>query len=58
MSTLRCPVCRRSFESEQSTALPFCSERCRMVDLGRWLDEQYGLPYEPPEDADPPPEPE
>jgi endogenous inhibitor of DNA gyrase (YacG/DUF329 family) len=29
-----------------------------MVDLGRWLDEQYGLPYEPPEDADPPPEPE
>jgi endogenous inhibitor of DNA gyrase (YacG/DUF329 family) len=23
---------------------PFCSERCRLIDLGRWLDEAYGLP--------------
>jgi endogenous inhibitor of DNA gyrase (YacG/DUF329 family) len=26
--------------------MPFCSERCRQVDLGRWLDEAYGLPIE------------
>ena len=26
---------------------PFCSERCRMVDLGRWLGEQYSVPHEP-----------
>jgi hypothetical protein len=27
--------------------MPFCSERCRSIDLGRWLDERYGLPAEP-----------
>lgn len=26
--------------------MPFCSLRCRQIDLGRWLDERYGLPYE------------
>jgi uncharacterized protein len=26
--------------------MPFCSQRCRLLDLGRWLDEDYGLPYE------------
>lgn len=27
--------------------MPFCSERCRQIDLGRWLGEEYGLPLEP-----------
>ncbi len=26
--------------------MPFCSERCRLIDLGQWLDEQHGLHYE------------
>jgi endogenous inhibitor of DNA gyrase (YacG/DUF329 family) len=26
--------------------MPFCSERCRLVDLGRWLEEGYGLQIE------------
>jgi len=26
--------------------MPFCSQRCRGIDLARWLDEKYGLPYE------------
>jgi endogenous inhibitor of DNA gyrase (YacG/DUF329 family) len=26
--------------------LPFCSRRCKTIDLGRWLGEQYGLPKE------------
>jgi endogenous inhibitor of DNA gyrase (YacG/DUF329 family) len=29
--------------------MPFCSHRCRLVDLGRWLDERCGLPGEPDE---------
>jgi hypothetical protein len=29
--------------------MPFCSERCRLLDLGRWLGERYGIPYEPEE---------
>ena len=27
--------------------LPFCSERCQLVDLGRWLSEEYRVPEEP-----------
>ena len=26
--------------------MPFCCERCRYIDLGRWLDEEHGLPVE------------
>lgn len=32
--------------------MPFCSDRCRQIDLSRWLDERYSLPVERPEDAD------
>jgi endogenous inhibitor of DNA gyrase (YacG/DUF329 family) len=48
---MRCPVCKREFEMSTSSALPFCSERCRTIDLGRWLGEAYSLPVTPdPED--------
>ena len=50
MSQRRCPMCERPFDPEQSSALPFCSTRCRLADLNRWLKEGYGLPYEKPED--------
>jgi uncharacterized protein len=52
---MHCPVCDKSFHADDSPALPFCSERCRLIDLGRWLDEDYGLPIEredDPPDAD------
>jgi len=32
---------------------PFCSERCKMADLGRWLNENYRVPGETPPDRDP-----
>jgi endogenous inhibitor of DNA gyrase (YacG/DUF329 family) len=34
--------------------MPFCSERCRMIDLGLWLDERQGLPADrdPEDDED------
>ncbi|MCY2993782.1 MAG: DNA gyrase inhibitor YacG [Planctomycetota bacterium] len=43
MAILRCPTCGREFDAEQSTALPFCSSRCRLIDLGRWLNEEQRL---------------
>ena len=46
MSRVRCPICNQLFESEQAQSLPFCSERCRLIDLSRWLDEKYALPIE------------
>lgn len=44
---MRCPICQREFKSQDSSALPFCSERCRTIDLGRWLGEQYPVPATP-----------
>jgi len=43
---MRCPICQREFDQAASTALPFCSERCRTIDLGRWLGEAYRVPVE------------
>ncbi len=41
---MRCPKCNKSFQPAESTALPFCSERCRQIDLGRWLSEENSVP--------------
>jgi endogenous inhibitor of DNA gyrase (YacG/DUF329 family) len=53
---MRCPICEKTFEAEESLARPFCSARCRRIDLGRWLEERYGLPRES-EDEPPDPDP-
>jgi endogenous inhibitor of DNA gyrase (YacG/DUF329 family) len=38
----RCPTCRKQVELGPDRAhRPFCSPRCQMVDLGRWLDEDF-----------------
>jgi endogenous inhibitor of DNA gyrase (YacG/DUF329 family) len=49
---MRCPICKREFDRATSTALPFCSERCRTIDLGRWLGEEYSMPVIPDPEAD------
>jgi endogenous inhibitor of DNA gyrase (YacG/DUF329 family) len=49
---MRCPTCKREFKPDDSPAKPFCSERCRLIDLGRWLDEGYAVPAIPDPDAD------
>ncbi len=39
---MKCPICGRVFEPESAdSAMPFCSNRCKMIDLGRWLNEEY-----------------
>ncbi len=40
----RCPVCDTHIDLERTPTVPFCSDRCRLIDLGRWLDESYGVP--------------
>jgi endogenous inhibitor of DNA gyrase (YacG/DUF329 family) len=49
---LRCPICERQFDPAASRAMPFCSDRCRQIDLGRWLREVYSVPVERDPDAD------
>ncbi|NND97357.1 MAG: DNA gyrase inhibitor YacG [Pirellulaceae bacterium] len=41
-----CASCGRPFLLDETPAPPFCSERCKLIDLGRWLDEEIGLPHE------------
>ena len=44
--SLRCAYCGNTFLKSQTPVMPFCSRRCQQLDLGMWLTESYGLPYE------------
>lgn len=44
---LTCPTCERRYDAAKTSAMPFCSERCRQVDLGKWFNEEYGVPHVP-----------
>jgi endogenous inhibitor of DNA gyrase (YacG/DUF329 family) len=39
--TRRCPICRKLTNSETHADFPFCSERCRLHDLGNWASGKY-----------------
>ncbi|HUK01312.1 MAG TPA: DNA gyrase inhibitor YacG [Steroidobacteraceae bacterium] len=48
--SVKCPTCGRGIEwSEEFPFRPFCSERCKLIDLGAWLSEEHALPGEPAE---------
>ena len=38
--TLKCPICKKEVAFDDPE-MPFCSERCRMIDLGNWASEKY-----------------
>jgi uncharacterized protein len=40
-----CPVCKQDAEySLENPYRPFCSERCKLIDLGDWAEERYRIP--------------
>ena len=42
---IKCPQCGRlTFYSPENPSRPFCSERCRLIDLGQWADEKFRVP--------------
>ena len=43
---MRCPTCRGPVAWQGNPHRPFCSERCRLVDLGSWASERYRIPGE------------
>ena len=50
-----CPQCKKQSEYSVNNAFrPFCSERCKMIDLGDWANENYKIPvntsHEEPDD--------
>ncbi|MGC8640142.1 MAG: DNA gyrase inhibitor YacG [Isosphaeraceae bacterium] len=53
----RCPICSKSFEIarlDDLPSFPFCSDRCRLIDLGRWIDGAYVIPGSPATASDTP----
>ncbi len=36
-----CPICGNPTDSETHPHFPFCSDRCRILDLGNWASEKY-----------------
>ena len=41
---VKCPTCRKETAWENNPHRPFCSERCRLIDLGAWTEEHYRIP--------------
>ncbi len=43
---VKCPTCEKKFDYYFSEFRPFCSDRCRLIDLGQWLSESYSVPVQ------------
>jgi len=46
MPLVKCPRCGKEVEYSGNEFRPFCSERCKLLDFGAWVDEEYNLPSE------------
>ena len=51
-----CPICKKPVDEAEigkpQSTYPFCSDRCKLIDLGRWLDGKYTVPVEPAADKE------
>ncbi|HEX8890133.1 MAG TPA: DNA gyrase inhibitor YacG [Pyrinomonadaceae bacterium] len=43
---MKCPTCDKPIEWQDNPYRPFCSERCKLIDFGRWANEEYRVPTE------------
>jgi hypothetical protein len=41
---MHCPICKRDVVWEGNAFRPFCSERCKLIDLDNWLEQRYRVP--------------
>jgi endogenous inhibitor of DNA gyrase (YacG/DUF329 family) len=46
---VKCPHCGKETETTGNPFRPFCSERCRLIDLGKWISGTYRIPEEEPQ---------
>ena len=43
----RCPICQKAVKARsENAAFPFCGTRCKQVELGKWLNEDYRMPVQ------------
>ncbi len=45
---MKCPICSKEIAWEGNPTRPFCSDRCRLIDLGNWASGKYALPVQNP----------
>jgi uncharacterized protein len=58
-TVVECPHCGKPVPwTDESKWKPFCSDRCRLIDLGDWLSEKHGIPSEEDDEAVPDQDPE
>lgn len=58
-ATVSCPTCGTAVAwTAENRWKPFCSERCKLIDLGQWATEKYRVPAEEQESEDVPPPPQ
>ena len=51
VTVVECPTCSAKVEwKPENKFRPFCSERCKKIDLGAWAEEKYVIPDSPPTD--------
>jgi endogenous inhibitor of DNA gyrase (YacG/DUF329 family) len=49
----KCPICRKPAErTAENPWFPFCSNRCKVVDLSKWLNEEYRVPSQEEDEGD------
>jgi len=50
---MKCPICKKDVDAS-GEFFPFCSERCKLIDLGNWASEKYVIstPIQPQEDEE------
>ena len=55
---MRCPICKTPVDESKAgqpgSYFPFCSERCKLIDLGRWLGGKYQIPVVEKDESDAP----
>ena len=58
---LLCPICKSPVDeadrANPKSSFPFCSPRCKLIDLGRWLGGKYQIPVVEEDESDSPPTP-
>jgi endogenous inhibitor of DNA gyrase (YacG/DUF329 family) len=40
---VKCPICGKKTDFDADPVGPFCSARCKMIDLGKWFGEDYRI---------------
>jgi endogenous inhibitor of DNA gyrase (YacG/DUF329 family) len=45
---MKCPTCQQPTTYQNNPFRPFCSERCKLIDFGAWVNEEYAVPADEP----------